>query len=138
MKNKLFFGTIVCAALAIGVVLTGCDNGNNPGGTGTGGGGGIPAELVGRWYRDLNNNGTIDSGLDSYDEGSSFMYEFKSDGTLSFSGQSFTVSVSGDKITASILTSSYTATFKIDGNKLTLSDTDMMSFVFYPGTYLKK
>jgi hypothetical protein len=58
MKNRLFFGMIVCAALAIGLVLAGCDtgaggdssgsentdsgntggNGNNTGGNNTGGG----------------------------------------------------------------------------------------------------
>ncbi|MDR0758982.1 MAG: fibronectin type III domain-containing protein, partial [Treponema sp.] len=32
MRNKLFFRMIVCAVLAIGLVLAGCDNGMNGGG----------------------------------------------------------------------------------------------------------
>ncbi|MDR0758981.1 MAG: hypothetical protein LBF74_02595 [Treponema sp.] len=35
MRNKLFFRMIVCAALAIGLVLAGCDTGTNGDGTGT-------------------------------------------------------------------------------------------------------
>jgi hypothetical protein len=36
MKSKLFFGMIVYAALAIGLILSGCDTGTNPGGGGNG------------------------------------------------------------------------------------------------------
>jgi hypothetical protein len=45
MKKKVIYSGLLPALLVFGLALAGCDHNPRPGG-----GGGVPAELVGKWY----------------------------------------------------------------------------------------
>jgi hypothetical protein len=108
--------------------------GDNTGGNGSGSGD-VPSGLVGVWYRDVNSNGTLDTGEDVI-----AAYEFRRDGKLLVAGQDIgaTFSVSGDQITMTTSGVSATASiaFTISGNSLTLSGSTASGFM--AGNYAKK
>lgn len=106
LKNKWFMAGILALALVFGFGLMGCDNGAD------GGGSSIPSELVGSW------------GVKSGSVSQQFL-KINADGSGTWGpaagGQDCSWSVSGDTLTLTLSGQSGSAKWSVSGGKLTLS-----------------
>jgi hypothetical protein len=109
-RNMLFVGTLA-VLLAFGLVLVGCDNGSTSDGGG-GGEGGVPSELVGKWY-----SRAYDTVL---------VFEITSANKLIMSGQNYDASVSGKTLTVSLNgATGGKCEYSISGSEMTITNGEL-------------
>jgi hypothetical protein len=123
-KKNFFFGMLVIM-LTLGLILVGCDNGNN-----NGNGGVVDPALIAKWYEsqsDADNN----VGME---------FEFKADGNFEMSGgdTAYPYTATATQFTIVSKGRQITANYKISGTRLSISNLNNTDWYLENETYYKK